>query len=98
MRLLALRFTQPCDPLVHRVQIIADHARVAHFAPPPRRSLPAVAGYRRHDTVLVDIQSQIEFFLHWCVCLFSVVKTATTRTLRGVAAALRPFTGEVARA
>ncbi len=82
--------------LLQRLQIIAQFSRVAHFIPPTRRSLPAVAGHRRGDTVLVDIQSKIEFFFHWCVCWFSVVKTATLRNPRvpAVGAALLPLKKE----
>ena len=69
-----MRLAQPPDPLLQRLQLIAQFSRVAYFSPPTRRTLPAVAGHRRGDTVLVDIQPKIEFFFHWCVCWFSVVK------------------------
>ena len=62
-----MRFTQSRDPLFYRVQVVADRARVAHFAPPPRLR------HRCGDTVFVDIQSKIEFFFHWCVCLFDLL-------------------------
>ena len=57
-----MRFTQPPNPLFHRVQIVADRAGIAHF---PRASF---LGHRRDDTVFVDIESKIEFFFHECVC------------------------------
>src|SRR5436190_19326388 len=68
-----MHFAQTANPFFHRMQIVADYARVAHFP------LAPFLRHRRDDTVLVDIQSKIEFFFHWCVCLFSVVKTATLR-------------------
>jgi hypothetical protein len=51
-----MRFAQPPNPLFHRVQIIADRTALAHFP------LAPFLGYRRRDTVFVDIQSKIEFF------------------------------------
>ena len=42
-------FAQPCDPLFHRVQIVADRACVAHFA------TASFLGRRGQDIVLVDI-------------------------------------------
>ena len=35
-------FSQRVNPLFHRVQVIADRARGAHFAPPPRLGHPVV--------------------------------------------------------
>src|SRR5213592_4016642 len=67
MRFLAMSFTQLRDPLFHRVQIVTDRARVAHFA------TASFLGRRSEDTVFVDIQSKIEFFFHWCVCLFELL-------------------------
>ena len=54
-----MHFTQPANPLFHRVQIVADRTALAHFPRAPFRSSPAVAGYPRDDTVFVDIQSKI---------------------------------------
>jgi len=48
-----MRFTQPRDPFFHRVQIVTDRARVAHFATAP------FLGCRCQDIVFVDIQSKI---------------------------------------
>ncbi len=64
-----------------RMQIITDRTGLAHFPLTPflRR--------RRTDTLFVDIQSKIEFFFHWCVCLFELFKTATPNAF-GVGAAL----------
>ena len=53
------------------LQIVADPVRVAHFAPPSRLR------HHRGDTVFMDIQSQIEFSFHWCVCWFELLQTAT---------------------
>src|SRR5438270_2893326 len=47
------------------MQVIADRARVAHFA------LTPFLRCRRDDTVLVDIQSKIEFFFHSSVFVCS---------------------------
>src|SRR6266516_2800260 len=79
-----MHFAQPPDPFFHRMHVVADRAPVAHFTP------ASFLCRCRQDTVFVDIQSKIEFFFHWCVCLFSVVKTATLRniTVPAVGAAL----------
>src|SRR6266496_6483010 len=53
-----MRLTQPCNPFFHRVQIVADRTALAHFP------LAPFLRHRRDDTVLVDIQSKIEFFFH----------------------------------
>ena len=53
-----MRFAQPSNPFLHRVQIVADRTALAHFPFAP------FLRYRRDDTVLVDIQSKIEFFFH----------------------------------
>lgn len=50
-----------------RHRSVTDRARVAHFAMPSRLR------HRRDDIIFVDIESKIEFFFHWCVCLFLVV-------------------------
>jgi hypothetical protein len=76
-----MHFTQPSNPFFYRVQVITDRARVAHFPIAPSLSLPAVVGYPRDDTVFVDIQSKIEFFFHWCVCLFDLLKLQRSGTL-----------------
>jgi hypothetical protein len=57
------------------MQIIADYPRVAHFPSAP------FLGYRRLDTVFVDIESKIEFLFHWCVCLFELFKLERSGTL-----------------
>ena len=49
LRFLAMRFTQPCDPIFRRVQIVTDGARVAHFAS------ASFLCRCRQDTVFVDI-------------------------------------------
>ena len=73
--LLAMCLAQPSNPLLHRVQIVAERTALAHlsFAPFLR--------HRRDDTVLVDIQSKIEFFFHWCVCLFELFTLQRSGTL-----------------
>ena len=58
MRILAMSFTQPGNPLLYRVQVVADRTALAHFA------LAPFLRYRRDDTVFVDIQSKIEFLFH----------------------------------
>jgi len=63
-----MRFTQPSNPFFHRVQIVTERTALAHFP------LAPFLRHRANDTVFVDIQPKIEFFFHWCVCLFSVVK------------------------
>src|SRR6266700_5996310 len=62
-----MRFAQPHEPLFHRVQIITERTALTHFP------LAPFLRHRRDDTVLVDIQSKIEFFFHWCVCLFDLL-------------------------
>jgi hypothetical protein len=64
---------QSADPLFDRLQVVAQGPALPHFslAPGFRR--------RRDDGFLVDIESEIEFFFHWCVCWFFVVTTATLR-------------------
>ena len=68
-------FAQPSNPFFHRVQIVADRTSLAHFP------LAPFLRHRRDDTVLVDIQSKIEFFFHWCVCLFELFKLQRSGTL-----------------
>src|SRR5439155_25928216 len=63
--LLAMRLAQPSNPFFHRVQIIADSTSLAHFP------LAPFLRCRRDDTVLVDIQSKIEFFFHSSVFVCS---------------------------
>ena len=58
-------FAQPPNPLFHRVQIVAERTSLAHFPFAP------FLRYRRDDTVLVDIQSKIEFFFHLSVFVCS---------------------------
>ena len=82
-----MRFTQSSNPFFHRMQIVADRTALAHLPFAPRCSLSAVAGYRRDDTVLVDIQSKIEFFFHLSVFVCSTCLTATPNPF-GVGAAL----------
>ena len=53
-----MRLAQPTDPLFHRLQVVADRAAIAHFAP------ATFLSGGRQDTVFVDIESKIEFFLH----------------------------------
>ena len=60
-----MRFAQPSNPLFHRVQIVADRTALAHFA------LAPFLRHRRDDTVLVDIQSKIEFLFHLSVFVCS---------------------------
>ncbi|MBA2435706.1 MAG: hypothetical protein H0V54_11625 [Chthoniobacterales bacterium] len=62
-----MRFAQPGNPFLHRLQMIAKAAAATHFPKSPglRR--------RRDDRFLMDIESQIEFFIHWCVCLFELL-------------------------
>ena len=76
-----MHLAQPSNPLLHRVQIVADRTALAHlpFAPFLR--------HRRDDTVLVDIQSKIEFFFHLSVFVCSTCLTATPNPF-GVGAAL----------
>lgn len=44
-----MRLAQPPEPLLHRMQIVAEGAGVAHFAP------ATLLCRRRGDTVLMDI-------------------------------------------
>jgi hypothetical protein len=84
MHLLAMRFAQPSNPLFYRVQIVADRTCLAHF------SLAPFLRYRRDDTVLVDIQSKIEFFFSFeCVCLFDLFNCNPER-IRGWCGSARP--------
>src|SRR6267154_3110934 len=62
-----MHFAQTTNPFFHRMQVIADRARVAHFA------LTPFLRHRRQDTVLVDIQSKIEFFFHSSVFVCSLL-------------------------
>src|SRR5438034_9559932 len=58
-------FAQPPNPFFHRVQIVTERTALAHFP------LAPFLRYRRDDTVLVDIQSKIEFFFHLSVFVCS---------------------------
>jgi len=62
-----MRFPQSRNPFLQGVQIIADYARVAHLTRAP------FFGHHRGHTLFVDIQSKIEFFFHWCGCLFELL-------------------------
>ena len=61
------------DPFFHRVQIVTD-APLSRTS--PLRPSSAAAG---DNTVFVDIESKIEFFFHWCVCLFELFKLQRSR-------------------
>lgn len=73
--LFALCLAQPSNPFFDRLQIVAQRSARPHFA--------FTTGFRqgRNDTIFVDIESQIEFSFHWCVCLFFVVKLQRSGTL-----------------
>jgi hypothetical protein len=86
-----MRFVQLANPLLHRVQIIADCAALAHF------SLAPFLRYRRDDTVFVDIQSKIEFFFHLSVFVCSSCLTATPNAFGVGSALLHLKKGGVAR-
>jgi hypothetical protein len=79
-----MSFSQPRDPFLYRVQIVADRTRVTHFA------LAPFLRYRRTDTVFVDIQSKIEFFFHLSVfaCSSCLHWNAPEHLLPAVRAAL----------
>src|SRR5207247_9693427 len=64
---LAMHFAQTANPFFHRMQVIAERARVAHFTP------ASFLCRRRQDTVFVDIQSKIEFFFHLSVFVCSLL-------------------------
>jgi hypothetical protein len=70
-----MRLAQPSNPFFHRVQVVADDSARAHLP------LAPFLRYRRDDTVFVDIQSKREFFFHWCVCLFDLLKLQRFETL-----------------
>ena len=52
--------------------MMTRRAIIGSPAPEREECEPPING--RGDTILVDIESQIEFLFHWCVCLFSVVQ------------------------
>ena len=74
---------QACQQLLQGVQIMADYPMVAHFAP------AAALGHRDRNAILMDIESQIEFFFHWCVCWFDLFNwDASSTPVEAVRAAL----------
>ena len=77
---------QPANPFFHRVQVVAQRWALTHFAFAP------VLRFRRDDTVFVDIESKMEFFFYWCVCLFELFKLQLPeRFSPAVRAALLPY-------
>jgi hypothetical protein len=73
-----VRLAQPPGPLLQRVQIVAQRSARRHF--------PLASGLRprRHDHFFVDIESQIEFFFHWCVCWFDLLVKLQPRKRSGL--------------